>query len=169
MYTPDVHALSNGGRFLLSKGLQASPWLFQYTYWQTWAWLLQVTSSSHIRVFITKYSVGIEGRSFKQSSCQNTSYLLNTLALFCFNGTFVLLELPNTICKNTLYSQKVKSPVASSPIQMHLAAPSGAKNWFCPGFLVLVILVPLIHQHVHQLLTAYDPHLSFGTLPDPSS
>lgn len=166
MYTTDAHTFSNGGKFLLSSTRTTSipivisgcilahtgmasasnkQFLHQNLYYE-----ILCMNQRNIFEVKQRYFPFPSVRKEQLSEYFIFAWYVDTV---CFNGTFVFLEppeIPNIICKNTLYSQKIKSSVASSHMQMHLTAPSGAKKWFYPGLLVEVMLLPLTHQHVCQ-------------------
>lgn len=73
----------------------------------------------------------------------------------------MFLELPTTICKNTLYFQKIKSPAASSHMQMHLTAPSGAKSDFT---LVYSLRSSLYHSRISTFTNPWQPRLHIWVL-----
>lgn len=64
---------------------------------------------------------------YLRSGCQNTSHLPSILILFGFNGSLTLFA-------STLHSQKTKSHVASSHMQIHLTTLSDAKKGYLPWF-----------------------------------
>lgn len=118
-----------------------------------------ILSRNHRKIFELKQGSFLCPQ-YLRSGCQNTSHLPSILIQFGFNGSLTLFA-------STLHSQKTKSHVASSHMQIHLTTLSLVQRRdIYPGLFVEVTLLPPSPQHVHQPLAACDPHLSFGAPPD---